>query len=56
MPAHIHHVAHRMANPPLDRPQSRLEFQQLLQCLDIQEEHTVIHEKFGYGAKVAANG
>ena len=56
VPAHIHHVAHRMANPPLDRPQSRQEFQQLLQCLDIQEEHTVIHEKFGYGAKVAANG
>ena len=56
VPAHIHHVAHRMANPPLDRPQSRQEFQQLLQCLDIQEEHTVIHEKFGHGAKVAPNG
>lgn len=56
VPAHIHHVAHRMANPPLDRPQSRLEFQQLLQCLDIPEEHTVIHEKFGHGAKVAPNG
>ena len=56
VPAHIHHVAHRMANPPLDRPQSRQEFQQLLQCLDIPEEHTVIHEKFGHGAKVAANG
>ena len=56
VPAHIHHVAHRMANPPLDRPQSRQEFQQLLQCLDISEEHTVIHEKFGHGVKVAANG
>lgn len=56
VPAHIHHVAHRMANPPMDRPQSRQEFQQLLQCLDIPEEHTVIHEKFGHGAKVASNG
>ncbi len=56
VPAHIHHVAHRMANPPLDRPQSRQEFQQLLQGLDISEEHTVIHEKFGHGVKVAANG
>ncbi len=56
VPAHIHHVAHRMANPPLDRPQSRLEFQQLLQCFDIPEEHTVIHEKFGHGAKIAPNG
>ncbi len=33
VPAHIHHVAHRMANPPLDRPQSKHEFQQLLQSL-----------------------
>jgi len=56
LPAHIHHVAHRMANPPMDRPQSRHEFQQLLQCLDIPEEHTVIHEKFGHGARVAPNG
>lgn len=45
-----------MANPPLDRPQSRQEFQHLLQCLDVPEEHTVIHEKFGHGAKVASNG
>ena len=56
VPAHIHHVAHHMANPPLDRPQSRQEFQHLLQCLDVPEEHTVIHEKFGHGAKIAANG
>ncbi len=56
VPAHIHHVAHRMANPPLDRPQSRHEFQQLLQCLEVPEEQTVIHEKFGHGAKIAANG
>ena len=56
VPAHIHHVAHHMANPPSDRPQSRQEFQHLLQCLDIPEEQTVIHDKFGHGAKIAANG
>lgn len=56
VPAHLHHFAHRMANPPVDRPQSRVEFQHLLQCLDIPEEHMVIHEKFGHGAKVAPNG
>ena len=56
VPAHIHHVAHHMANPPLDRPQSRQEFQHLLQCLDVPEEQTVIHDKFGHGAKIAANG
>ena len=29
-PAHIHHTAHRMANPALERPQTRKEFQALL--------------------------
>ena len=56
VPAHLHHVAHRMANPPLERPQSQREFKQLLECLEIPEEHTVIHQKFGYGARVASNG
>ncbi len=55
-PAHIHHIAHRMANPPLERPQSRQEFQHLLQCLEVSKEHTVLHEKFGYGVKTADNG
>ncbi|MEC4673747.1 MAG: DUF3422 family protein [Nitrospirota bacterium] len=56
VPAHIHHIAHRMANPPLERPQSQREFKQLLDCLGIPEKHTVIHQKFGHGARVAANG
>ena len=56
IPTHIHHVAHHMTNPPVDRPQSQHEFHQLLQCLDIPEEHTVIHDKFGHGAKIAPNG
>ena len=56
VPAHIHHVAHHMADPPVDRPQSRQEFEHLLQCLDVPEEQTVIHEKFGHGAKIAPNG
>ena len=55
-PAHIHHIAHRMANPPIERPQSRREFQHLLQGLHIPEEQTDIHEKFGYGVKTAENG
>lgn len=56
VPAHIHHVAHRMANPPSERRQSRREFAALLECLEIPEEHTVLGEKFGYGARVGANG
>ncbi len=56
VPAHVHHFSHHMANPPVDRPQSRQEFQQLLECLDVPEDQTVIKEKFGYGAKVAPNG
>ena len=56
VPAHIHHVAHRMANPPTERPQSRIEFQHLLQCFDIPEGQTVLQEKFGYGVRTAQNG
>ena len=54
VPAHIHHVAYRMANPPVERPNSRREFQQLLQALGISEG--AIDEKFGYGFKVAPSG
>ena len=55
-PAHIHHIAHRMANPPLERPQSRREFKDLLDCFQVPEEQSVIYEKFGYGARTAENG
>ena len=55
-PAHIHHFAHRMSNPPIERPQSRQEFQHLLQSLEIHEENSVMHEKFGYGVRTADNG
>ncbi len=55
-PAHIHHSAHRMANPPAERPQSREEFQQILRCLDVPPETTVVSDKFGYGVRIAANG
>ena len=50
VPAHIHHVAYRMANPPVERPNSRREFQQLLQALEISEG--AIEDRFGYGFKV----
>jgi uncharacterized membrane-anchored protein len=53
-PAHIHHVAHRMANPPVERPLSRREFQQVLDALNMSESE--VQEKFGYGAKSAPNG
>ena len=55
-PAHIHHTARRMANPPLERPQSRKEFQQLLICLGIDPSQTVLDEKVGFGVKTAQNG
>lgn len=56
VPAHIHHVAHHMANPPIERPQSEDEFRYVLQCLDIADEDAVIEEKFGYGVRTANNG
>lgn len=56
VPAHVHHVAHRMANPPLERPQSRIEFQHLLRCLEIPPENIRLFEKFGYGVLTDAQG
>ena len=55
-PAHIHHTARRMANPPIERPQSRKEFQQLLSCLGIDPSQTVLEEKVGFGVTEAPNG
>jgi uncharacterized membrane-anchored protein len=55
-PAHIHHTARRMANPPIERPQSRKEFQQLLYCLGIDPSQAVLEEKVGFGVKTASNG
>jgi uncharacterized membrane-anchored protein len=55
-PAHIHHTARRMANPPIERPQSRKEFQQLLSCLGIESSQTVLEEKVGFGVTEAPNG
>lgn len=54
VPAHIHHVAHRMANPPTERPLSRKEFLQLLHCFEITDAN--VQEKFGYGTRTASNG
>lgn len=56
VPAHIHHVAHHMANPPIERPQSQDEFRYVLQCLEIADDDAVIEEKFGYGVRTANNG
>lgn len=56
VPAHVHHVAYRMTDPPVDRPRSRGEFQQILDCLDIPAASSVLHDKFGYGIRIDANG
>jgi len=55
-PAHIHHVSYRMSNPPVERPQSRMEFFGLLRALQIPESQTVSSEKFGYGVRIGDNG
>ncbi len=56
VPAHVHHAAYRMANPPLERPQSRKEFQHLLQCLEIPDDNIRLFEKFGYGVRTSTEG
>jgi hypothetical protein len=55
-PAHIHHIAHRLAHPPSDRPKSREEFLHLLQGLGIDSEASVVHEKFGFGTRTEPDG
>lgn len=56
VPAHVHHTAYRMANPAVERPQSRKEFQQLLACLEIDPAHAVMEGKVGFGVKKGTNG
>jgi uncharacterized membrane-anchored protein len=56
VPAHVHHTAYRMANPASERPQSRKEFQQLLNCLEIESSHIVLEDKVGFGVKKGTNG
>ncbi|HJU06243.1 MAG TPA: DUF3422 family protein [Nitrospiraceae bacterium] len=56
VPAHVHHVAHRMANPPIERPRSREEFRQILHSLEVPGATTVLHDKFGYGVRTDSGG
>jgi uncharacterized membrane-anchored protein len=55
-PAHVHHVAYRMSDPPRDRPRSRQEFLEVLHHLDVSESDCAVAEKFGYGARIEENG
>ncbi len=55
-PAHVHHAAYRMADPPRDRPRSRQEFLQVLSRLAMPEASCAVAEKFGYGTRVEENG
>jgi uncharacterized membrane-anchored protein len=55
-PAHVHYKAFRMADPPIQRPASRLEFQSLLGTLKIPDETSALRETFGYGVKETESG
>ena len=55
-PAHVHYKAFRMADPPMQRPASRQEFQSLLGTLKITQENVLLRETFGYGVKGEAAG
>ncbi len=55
-PAHVHYKAFRMADPPTQRPASRLEFQSLLGAFKIPVETTLLRETFGYGVREVDNG
>ena len=55
-PAHVHYKAFRLADPPSQRSASRVEFQSLLETLNIPAETTVLRETFGYGVKEVQGG
>ena len=55
-PAHVHYKAFRMADPPTQRPASRLEFQSLLGNFKIPAESIMLRETFGYGIREADTG
>jgi uncharacterized membrane-anchored protein len=55
-PAHVHYKAFRMADPPVQRPASRQEFQSLLGVLKVSQKDVVLREAFGYGVKEEATG
>lgn len=56
IPAHVHYLAFRMANPPSQRPASREEFRLWLEQLGVSPEKVVLRETFGYGVKEAEGG
>jgi len=55
-PAHVHYMAFRMSDPPVQRKASREEFQSILSALSVPDDHIVLHETFGYGVKETATG
>ncbi|MGE3152887.1 MAG: DUF3422 family protein [Nitrospiraceae bacterium] len=55
-PAHVHHHAYRMVDPPTQRPASREEFTALLEAFQVPMEARSIRERFGYGVNVAVTG
>lgn len=55
-PAHVHHTAFRMKNPPFERPESRQQFLHVLKALEIEEANCNVMEKFGFGVRIEENG
>ncbi len=55
-PAHIHHSAFRMTDPPVERIKSRDSFLEMTKSLGIPGDRIVVAEKFAYGMGTATNG
>lgn len=55
-PAHIHHTAYRMTDPPIERDRTRQEFEQCLDCLNISNDDSFVGEKLGYGSLIHKSG
>ncbi len=55
-PAHVHYMAFRMSDPPVQRKASREEFESILSAFSVPDDHVFLHETFGYGVKETATG
>ncbi|MFI5304593.1 MAG: DUF3422 family protein [Nitrospiria bacterium] len=56
IPAHIHHVAYLMKDPPHDSPLAKEEFNQILSYFEVDQDHIIMEKRMGLGVKVYPNG
>lgn len=55
-PAHIHHIAYLMKDPPLEREHVRQELEGVLRHFEIKKKDAVLSDKLCYGQRIFPDG